>query len=204
VQFYIVLNGSCHIFQGAYHPKSPVVDNLESGDVFGTQLMLRQRPSPFTIRLMEPSEFLIVSEDSYRVIMNCGGGSVRRVDIRSWRTDFESNLESSIFKSCPPSFKRKLSSFVTFRHIDQHTNLNLTDGLHFLLLDGSVSLHRRLEGKHLRGATPPLLSEKERSKVGERSVKRKRKKSPLTLPQPQPQPRPQPQLQPIRICRTAG
>lgn len=148
-----------------------MVDKLESGDVFGTQLMLRQRPSPFTVRLMEPSEFLIVSEDSYKAIMNCGGGSLRRVDIQRWRTDFESNLESSIFKACPPSFKRKLSSFVTFRQIDQHTNLSLTDGLHFLLLDGSVSLHKRLEGKHLRGATPPLLSEKERSKVSERARK---------------------------------
>ena len=171
--FYILLSGACNLHHGKWNPKSEVVSSMESGDMVGVQLFLKGRKSPFTIRVSEPSEFLVLSGSVYGEIMGNNNSLANlRQNCRFERNRYEQNFDDlvskdstfAIFRNSPDSFRRNLRKYIQFKHIDQHVALGNSEGLSFLIVDGSVSLHKHKDGRREGCDSFALVTENDRGR----------------------------------------
>ena len=134
-----------------------VLEKLDPGDIFGTEMMMQDTASQVLVKVTEPSEFVVIPAAVYRNALgenDClktGKDMTTRslsallssTSLRHITRDSEySKLRSfDMFKQVPVCLLEKLGQAITLREYPTRSALGMSGRLFTIILKGSASLH---------------------------------------------------------------
>ncbi|GMH54585.1 hypothetical protein TL16_g01704 [Triparma laevis f. inornata] len=128
------------------------ISKLEPGDIFGAEMMIQKTPSNVMLKVTEPSEFIVISENNYRGALGRRDLLLDRVEEKEFRgltlehvMNMNSRMEHpafSVLRKAPGALLSKISSSFHLRMLPPRRSLGKSDGIFSMVLHGSVSLHR--------------------------------------------------------------